>query len=29
MVSALRTPKPELVDPDNPIAARLRALLLH
>jgi hypothetical protein len=29
MVSALRTPKPELVDPDKPIASRLRALLMH
>ncbi len=29
MISALRTPKLELVDPDKPIAARLRALLLH
>jgi hypothetical protein len=29
MLSALQTPKPELLNPDNPIAARLRALLLH
>ena len=29
MVSALRIPKPELVDPEKPIAARLRALFLH
>jgi hypothetical protein len=27
LVSALRTPKPELLNPDNPIAARLRAWL--
>lgn len=29
MVSALRTPKPELVDPNKPIASRLRSLLMH
>ena len=27
LVSALRTPKPELLNPDNPIATRLRAWL--
>ena len=27
LVSALRTPKPELLNPENPIAARLRAWL--
>ena len=29
MVSALRTPKPELLNPDNPIATRLRAWFQH
>jgi hypothetical protein len=27
LVSALRTPKPELLNPDNPIASRLRCLI--
>jgi hypothetical protein len=27
LVSAMRTPKPELLNPDNPIASRLRAWL--
>jgi hypothetical protein len=29
LASALRTPKPELLNPDNPIATRLRAWFQH
>jgi hypothetical protein len=29
MVSAMRTPKPELLNPDTPIATRLRAWFQH